>query len=57
MDIFLIQIGRGKKGSYKTKWIFSTLTQAHMYYRALNIGNGYKKRLVLNGKVKIREFS
>ena len=56
MDEFLIQIGRNKS-AYKTKYKFATLTQAHLWYRAINIGNGYKKRLIMNGKVKIREFS
>ena len=42
---FLVQIGRGK-GGYKTKYrIVGSLSQAVWYYRAINIGNGYKKRL------------
>ena len=61
MSIYLVQIGRWKKGTYKTKWIIRgdklATVQAHMYYRGLNIGNGYKKRLVHNGKVLVREFS
>jgi hypothetical protein len=56
MDEFLIQVGR-YKGSYKTKYKFNTLTQAWLWYKAINIGNGYKKRLVHNSKVTWREFS
>ena len=56
MDEFLIQVGR-YKGAYKTKYKCANLIQASLWYRAINIGNGYKKRLIMNGKVKIREFS
>ena len=42
---FLVQVGRGN-GGYKTKYrIVGNLSQAVLYYRAINIGNGYKKRL------------
>jgi hypothetical protein len=42
---FLVQIGRGK-GGYKTKYrIIGSLSQAVWYYRAVNIGKGFKKRL------------
>jgi hypothetical protein len=42
---FLVQVGKGK-GSYKTQYKFTgNLAQAVFYYRSLNIGNGYKKRL------------
>ena len=42
---FLVQVGKGK-GSYKTRYKFTgNLEQAVFYYRSLNIGNGYKKRL------------
>ena len=44
---FLVQIGKDK-GSYKTKYRFvGNLHQAVMYYNAINIGNGYKKRLLM----------
>jgi hypothetical protein len=43
---FLVQVGKGKKGSYKTKYSFvGNLLQAVMWYNGINIGNGYKKRL------------
>ena len=42
---FLVQVGKGK-GSYKTRYRFiGNIGQAVMYYRGINIGNGYKKRL------------
>jgi hypothetical protein len=45
---FLVQVGRGSKGSYKTRYRFEgKLSQAVMYYRAINIGFGYKKRLLM----------
>jgi len=44
---FLVQIGKDK-GSYRTKYRFvGNLHQAVMYYSAINIGNGYKKRLLM----------
>ena len=42
---FLVQVGRGK-GAYQTRYKFTgNLAQAVGYYRCINIGNGYKKRL------------
>ena len=44
---FEVQIGRGK-GAYATRYTFrGELARAVMYYRGINIGNGYKKRLVM----------
>ena len=44
---FLIQVGKGK-GSYKTTMRFvGKLISAVMYYRAINVGNGHKKRLLM----------
>lgn len=44
---FLIQVGKGK-GSYKTRYkIIGNLSQAKMYYNTINVGNGYKKRLLM----------
>lgn len=58
---FLIQIGKGKS-SYKTRYAFKgNLEQAVLYYRGLNIGNGYKKRLLMpscsKNPVLARHFS
>jgi len=59
-SVFLVQIGRGR-GSYRTKYsITGSLGKACFYYRAVNIGNGYKKRLVcesLNNPLIVRHFS
>lgn len=45
--VFLVQVGKGK-GSYRTKYnIKGNLTQAVMYYNGINLGKGYKKRLLM----------
>jgi hypothetical protein len=47
---FYIQVGKGR-GGYRTKYaITGSLGQACLYYRAINIGNGYKKRLLMGDK-------
>ena len=44
---FLVQVGRGPRGSYTTRYRFvGNLPQAVLHYRAINIGRGYKKRLL-----------
>jgi hypothetical protein len=49
---FLVQLGKGK-GGYKTRWSFKgNLYQAVMYYNALNVGYGYKKRLLMPSSPK-----
>jgi hypothetical protein len=46
--IFLVQVGKGPKGSYKTRYtVKGSLGQAAFLYVGINIGNGYKKRLVM----------
>ena len=58
---FLVQVGRGPKGSYTTRYSFiGNLTQALMYYKSINIGRGYKKRLIapsMNRPLLARAFS
>lgn len=50
--IFEVQVGR-YKGSYRTRYRFiGELGQAVMHLNAINIGNGYKKRLVMVGANK-----
>lgn len=45
---FIVQVGKGPKGSYKTRYTFKgNLAQAVFYYNCINIGNGYKKRLLM----------
>jgi hypothetical protein len=57
-----VQVGRNR-GSYSTRYSFQGLqglTQAVLYYRGINIGNGYKKRLYspdLNKPILARAFS
>jgi hypothetical protein len=49
---FLVQLGKGK-GSYKTRWHFKgSLPLAVWYYNALNVGYGYKKRLLMPSSKK-----
>jgi hypothetical protein len=59
---FLVQVGKGSKGAYQTRYSFKgNLYQAVMYYNGINIGNGYKKRLYMpscsNSPVLARLFS
>ncbi len=58
---FLVQVGLGPKGAYKTRYSFvGNLTQALMYYQSINIGRGYKKRLLapsMNRPLLARAFS
>lgn len=57
---FLVQIGKDKS-SYKTKYRFvGNLVSAVLYFNGLNIGNGYKKRLIMPSAKKpilVRVFS
>lgn len=49
---FEVQVGRGN-GKYKLRYAFKgNLHQAVMYYRGINIGNGYKKRLVMPDAIR-----
>jgi len=46
--LFYVQIGR-YKSSFKTRYtIRGSLGQACFYYAGMNIGNGYKKRLLMH---------
>ena len=50
--VFEVQSGRGK-GAYRTRYSFTgNLHQAVRYYICINIGLGYKKRLVMLGAKK-----
>ena len=44
--IWRVQIGRYTKGAYKTRCSMTNANQAIRYYHCINIGRGYKKRLV-----------
>lgn len=59
--IYFVQIGKNKS-AYKTKWTFyNERNRAVMYYNGLNVGYGYKKRLLIQDKngmhVEARQFS
>jgi hypothetical protein len=57
---FKIQIGKDS-GKYANRYtIKGNLSQALLYYHGINIGNGYKKRLVcesMNKPLLLRQFS
>jgi hypothetical protein len=57
---FLAQIGKGKS-AYRTKYRFTgNLAQAVFYFNAINIGLGFKKRLIapsMNKPLLARAFS
>ena len=56
--VFYVQTGRNKKSRYTTKYkIVGNINQAAFWYIGINIGNGYKKRLVMDNKVLIRHFA
>jgi len=60
-SVFRVQIGKGSKGSYRTHFtIHGNLPRAVALYRAINIGRGYKKRLLYvqsHNPVLARAFS
>lgn len=54
---FYVQIGR-YKSSYKTRYtIKGSLGRAVFYYTCMNVGNGYKKRLLMNDEVLACKYS
>ena len=54
---FLVQVGKGKS-AYKTKYRFAgKLSMAVLHYNGINIGNGYKKRLLMNDKTLAKSKS
>lgn len=61
---FLVQVGKGPKGRYSTKYCLSgderSLLRAVGHYIGINIGNGYKKRILMRSsprKVLARQTS
>lgn len=56
--LFQIQVGKGDRGSYKNRYSFrGDFKKAAFYYGCINIGNGYKKRFLMDGKVLSRSLS
>lgn len=50
--VFIVQIGKGRS-AYKTKTRHEgKLSEAVFNYRCINIGNGFKKRLLMLGANK-----
>ena len=41
---------RSAKGKYVTRMTSLSWNQAVLYYNGINIGNGFRKRLLVNGK-------
>ncbi len=60
-SVFLVQVGRYAKGTYKTKHhIVGNIHLAYMYYNMINISLGYKKRLYcgsFNNPVIVKQSS
>ena len=51
---FKVQVARNR-GAYETQYTFTGNAQAAVaYYRAINVGRGYKKRLLLSDIVIAR---
>lgn len=51
--VFVIQTGKGYKGSYKTSHkVKGDLAKAAHLYESINIGPGFKKRLLMTGTSK-----
>jgi hypothetical protein len=49
-SIFEVQTGKDK-GRYQTKHKFTgSLVAATLWFNSTNVGNGYKKRLLMDGK-------
>ena len=54
---FYVQIGR-YKSSYKTRYMIKgSLGMAVLYYTCMNVGNGYKKRLLMGDEVLACTYS
>jgi hypothetical protein len=46
-DLWCVEVGRHARGAYKPRYTVETPQKGTFYYRCINIGLGYKKRLVL----------
>ena len=48
--VFLVQVGKGPKGGYKNYYSFrGDPREAMFYFASINVGNGFKKRLIMSG--------
>lgn len=51
--VFYIQVGKGTKGSYRTKFaVVGNVGKATLIFDMLNVASGHKKRLVADGVKK-----
>lgn len=51
--VFTVEVGRHVKGAYKRRYsIKADLAKAVFYFNCINIGCGYKKRLMMSGSKK-----
>ena len=55
--MYTIEVGKGPKGSYRVRYSIDNPATAVFYYKCINIGNGYKKRLCEDGKVLRKAMS
>ena len=56
--VFIVQIGKGPKGSYKATWqIKGNLYRAMNFYNSTRVSLGFKKRIVMCGHVLAKEVS
>jgi hypothetical protein len=57
--VFLVQVGKGPKGAYDLhQWSFKgKLYRAINFYNGINIGLGYKKRVVMCGHILAKAVS
>lgn len=53
LNIWKVQV-RKEGGTYQNRYTLHKEAQAYFYYRCINIGAPYTKRLLLNGKVIAR---
>ena len=54
-DRWKVEVGKGEKGKYHSRYTLDTPHMAMRYFNAINIGRGFKKRLTLEqGGRKVR---
>ena len=55
-DTYEVQSRKKNGGKYKTHLVTKKPLQAMMHYEGRNVGAGYTKRIMLNGKLYKRTF-
>ena len=55
-DTYEVQSRKKKGGKYQTHLVTKKPQQAMMHYESRNVGAGYTKRMMLNGKLYKRTF-